>query len=192
VQSGHDLVRSQSPQALGIGSPISGRIGGDTPIVVEVYALGRGVTLERQGCNLLAGQGTFELEAHGKVFVFDPLSAIHAHRLVPPVEGNVGAVFQALQAVNQENLAEFGRCVGHIGFPLKTTILMLEAGMGKTTIAKQLADHLGCTTVIDEWNWGKPLTLNALHLTNTIATDWIRALPSMVQDDFGNLVAVPA
>lgn len=166
MQSSHDLVRGQSPKALGVGSPVGGRVGGYTPIVVKIYALGRGVTLVGQGGDLLFREGAFELEAHGKVFVFDPLGAIQAHGLVAPVEGNVAPVRLALQAVDQKDLPELGNGVGHGVSSVKTTILALPQGYGKTSIGQQLADKLGCTRVVEEWYAYLPLIAGALHLTN--------------------------
>lgn len=168
MKSGNDFVRSQSPKALGVGSPIAGRVGGDAPIVVEIYAIGSGVTLKRKGCNLIIREGTFELEANGEIFIFDPLFAIQAHGLVASIEGDVAPVFLSLQAVDQEYLVEFGQGIGHSGSPLKTTILALPQGYGKTSMASALADKLGCTSIVDEWNPKVPLTPGALHLTNMV------------------------
>lgn len=166
MQSGHDLVCSQSSQAFGVGSPGDGRIGGNAPIVVQIYALGRGVALKGQGGDLLGREGTFELEANGKVFVFDPLNAVQAHGLVTPVEGDVSAVFLALQAVDQEHLAEFRNGLGHSGSPFKTAILAAPQGFGKTSLGVALAEKLGCTKIVDEWGQKTALTPGALHLTS--------------------------
>jgi hypothetical protein len=166
MQSGHDLVTGQTPQAHGIAGPVVGRIGGDAPVVVEVYALNRGVTLVGQGSNLLGREGTFELEANGKIFVFDPIGACQAHGFVAPVKGDVTAILQPLQTVDQEDLAELGQVVGHSRSPLKTAILALPQGYGKNIIAAQLAERLGCITVVDEWHPREALQPGALHLTN--------------------------
>ena len=170
MQSANDLVPCESPQALGVSGPVSGRIGGDAPIVVEVYALGRGVALEGQGSDLLGREGAFELKANGKVFVFDPLGARHANGLVTPVERHVTTLLQPLEAVDHEHLTELGNSLGHIK-PLKAAILSLPAGSGKSAIAGLLSQRLGCTSVVDEWNTDKPLTPGALHLTNDLI--WI-------------------
>lgn len=169
IKSSRDLVSGQTLQATGISSPVDGRIGGDAAIVVKVYAFGRGVSIKRQGCNLLAREGAFELEANGKIFVFDPLGAGQANGLVTPVQGDVTATLLSLQAVDQEHLAEFGNGFGHGGVSLKTTILALPQGCGKTSMARALADKLGCTGVIDEWNPKTALTPDALHLTNDVS-----------------------
>ena len=166
MQSGHDLVGGQSPQAPGISGPVAGRVGGDAPIVVQIYALGRGVSLKRYGDDLAAGEGSFELESNGKVLVFDPLGAVHAHGFVTPVEGDVAAVSLSLQAVDQEHLAEFGHGVSHDGAPFKTVILCLPQGFGKTRLAGVLAAELNCQTFVDDWRAGLPLVPGALHLTN--------------------------
>lgn len=163
--SSYDLVRGEPSQALCVSRPGDGRIGGHAPIVVKIYALGSGVALVGQGGDLLGREGSFKLEAHGKVFVFDPLGAGHAYGLVAPVKGDVTAIFLSLQAVDQEYLAKFGNSGGHSDSPLKTTILNLPQGYGKTTIARQLALRLGCKSVVDEWFPNQPLKPNALHLT---------------------------
>ena len=164
------VLSGEPPQALGISSPVVGRVGGNTPIVVEVYALGRGVALEGQGSDLLGREGAFELKANGKVFVFDPLGARHANGLVTPVERHVTTLLQPLEAVDHEHLTELGNSLGHIK-PLKAAILSLPAGSGKSAIAGLLSQRLGCTSVVDEWNTDKPLTPGALHLTNDLI--WI-------------------
>lgn len=50
---------------------------------------------------------------------------------------------------------------------VKTTILTAPAGWGKTRNAQALCKELGCTSVVDNWVPGTPLTTGALHLTNT-------------------------
>jgi len=166
VQSGNDLVKSQPLQAFGISSPGDGRIGGNAPIVVQIYALGCGVALKGQGGDLLGREGAFELEANGKVFVFDPLSAVQAYGFVTAIEGNVTTIFKALQTVDQEYLAEFRNGIGHSGSPLRTTILFLPQGFGKSVIAIQLADILGCEQIVEEWTQSMALVPDALHLSN--------------------------
>ena len=163
----HDLVSRKPTQPLGVSSPVSGGIGGDTPIVVEIYALGRGVSLVGERSNLLGRQGAFELEANGKFFVFDPLSAEHANGFIAPVEGDVTPIGLLVKAVDQEHQAEFADGVGHVVSPsLKTVILPLPQGLGKTALAPSLALQLGCNSVVDEWHHGVPLTFGALHLSN--------------------------
>lgn len=167
-----NLVSGQPAQALGVGRPITGRVGGDTPIVVQVYALGRGVCLVGQRSNLPLREGAFELEAHGKIFVFDPLAADHANGFVTPVEGDIAAVALPVQAVDQKDLSKFGNG-GQLGAPFKTAILSLPQGSGKSLIAAELALALGCHTVVDEWTPRKPLTVGALHLTSEDALGFV-------------------
>lgn len=169
--SGHDLVRSQSPQALGVGRPVIGRSGGHAPIAVKIYALGRGVSIEGQRRNLLSSERDFEIEAYGKFFVFEPSRAISSHGLVAPVEGDVAAIALSPEAVDKEHLTEFDSVDGHFSDLPKTTILTLPQGHGKSTISEELAHMLGCTEVVEEWSWEKPLTPNALHLTNAADTE---------------------
>lgn len=167
----HNLVAGQSAQARGVGGPVTGRVGGDTPIVVQIYALGRGVSLVGQRGNLPLREGTFELEAHGQIFVFDPLAAGHAHWFVAPVEGHIRAVLEPVQAIDQKDLSEFGNGTGgQLGAPLKTAILSLPQGIGKSLIADQLAQALGCSGVVDEWSLERFITVGALHLTNDVLT----------------------
>lgn len=162
-----DLAASQPSQAFNVSSPVFGGIGGNTSIVVEVYALGRGVTLVADGSDLLCREGTFKFETNGKVFVFDQLGAVKSNWLVAPVQGDVAAIWQPVETVDQEQLAELGCGAGQNGSPGKTAILSLPPGMGKTTIAPALAKHLGCTSVVDEWTPSIYVTQGALHLTNT-------------------------
>lgn len=160
-----NLVASQFAQALGVSGPGTGRVGGDTPIVVQIYASGFGVSLVGQRNNLPLREGAFELEAHGKIFVFDPLAAGHANGFVAPVEGDIAAVGLLVQAVDQKDVSEFGNG-SQFGAPSKTAILSLPQGSGKNLIATELAVRLGCHTVVDEWTPRKPLTVGALHLTS--------------------------
>jgi hypothetical protein len=55
--------------------------------------------------------------------------------------------------------------------PLKTAILSMPQGSGKTRICEQLAARLGCATVIDEWHPRWPMREGALHLTNVPAEE---------------------
>jgi hypothetical protein len=48
----------------------------------------------------------------------------------------------------------------------ETVILSLPQGSGKSLQAPQLAYVFGCTSVVDEWHPGQPITPGALHLTN--------------------------
>lgn len=164
-----NLVARQPAQARGVSGPVTGRIGGHTPIVVQVYALGRGVTIEGQRGNLPLREGTLKFDAHGKILVLDPLAASHAHGHIAPVKGNIAAVGQVLQAVDQEDLPNVGHGAGgQFSAPLKTVILSLPPGSGKTLLGGQIAKALGCHGVVDEWALGKLLTAGALHLTNEV------------------------
>lgn len=48
----------------------------------------------------------------------------------------------------------------------KTVILCAPQGAGKGLRAPALMREHGCTTLIEEWWPGEPLTPGALHLTN--------------------------
>lgn len=48
----------------------------------------------------------------------------------------------------------------------KTAILSLPQGWGKTQIANDVAQFLGCSDVVDEWHPGRPILAGALHLTH--------------------------
>lgn len=166
-----DQAPGQPLQACAVSLPVGLAGGGQATVAVEVYALGRGVSLAGQGGDLLGRQGAFELEANGQRFIFDPLGAAHTHRFVSAVEGDVAPIWQMVQAVNQKDHAELGNgvsagAVGHVGTPLKTAILSLPQGMGKTTMAHQVARWLGCTAIVDEWNPGLAVLPGALHLTS--------------------------
>ena len=166
MESVHDLVRGEPTQALGVSSPISGGVGWNTPIVVEVYALGCGVALVGQRGDLLGRKGSFELEAHGKVFVFDQIGAVKSNRFVAPIEGDIAAIGQPVETIDQEHFAKLGGGAGQNKTPCKTAILSLPQGMGKTTMGYDLAQRLGCTCVVDNWYPAMRLTPGALHLTN--------------------------
>lgn len=167
VASVLDHVPSQPLQPLAVGTPVGGAAGGDAPVAVELYALGRGVTLVREGGDLPHREGTLELEAHGQRLVIDPLGAAHTHRLVAPIQGHITPVGLEIEAVDQEHLAELGHGLsGHGIPPLKTAILSLPQGMGKTAVAQRLARWLGCTLIVDEWHPGLRVVRGALHLTN--------------------------
>lgn len=166
-RSVHDTVLDQTLQPLAVGTPGSGAAGGDAPVVVEVYALGSGVAVKGEGGDLPGRQCALELEAHGKRIVFDPLSAGKTDWKGPTVKGDVRPVILSLEAVDEEDQAELG-FVGctHEKPPLKTAILSLPQGFGKSTVAHDLARWLGCTTIVEEWSPAKPVVVGALHLTN--------------------------
>lgn len=161
----HHGVPSQPLQSGTVGGPMGPPIGWYTPVVVEVYAIGSGVTLPGERSDLAGREGTLELEANGQLFVFDPLAARVTERLISAVEGNITAVGQTIEAVDEAKRSEVG-FQGHVGIPPKTAILSLPQGYGKTTMAHALARWLGCTCVFDEWHPGLELQQGALHLTN--------------------------
>jgi hypothetical protein len=74
---------------------------------------------------------------------------------------------KALEAEDREHFAKLGFDFhSHAQRPLKTAILSLPQGAGKSTIACELARWLGCSWVADEWNSSLPLRMGALHLTS--------------------------
>ena len=161
------LVPGQPGKSAAVRRPGSIGGGGDAGIVVQVYALGAGVALEGDGGHLTRAEGAFELEAHGKVLVVDPLGAAEAHWLVAPVKRDITAIGLPVEAVDEKELAKFGFGCSHGQVPPeKTAILSLPQGMGKTTIAHAMAQRIGCSMVVDEWSPSLPLVPGALHLTN--------------------------
>jgi len=170
MNSVHNLVSGQPLQAGAVGLPVLSGECGCTSIVVEVYALGIGVTFVGQGSDLGSTEGTLELEANGKRAVIDPLRCRKAEWFVTPIERDIAAIGLKLQTVDQDQLSQLGDCVaGAHGTPCaqaKTAILSLPAGSGKTTIAARLAAFLGCRQIVDEWSPTQPITPFALHLTN--------------------------
>lgn len=156
----------QALQPGAVGRPSGITIGGHGPVVVEVYALGAGVVAAAQGDDLSLAQGAFELEAAGRRLVFDPSRAGHTQWLVAPIQRDVTVTSNAVQTVDEESACEIDLGVAHEAPLLKTAILALPQGWGKTTIAAALAHRLGCTSVIDDWAFGQQMTQGALHLTN--------------------------
>lgn len=161
-----DFVASQAPQALAVGQPVGSAGSGNAPVVVQIYSLGCGVSIERKAPNLSCAQGTFELESHGHTLVFAPGNAIKAERLVLPIERYIEAVGLQLETVDQEDIPDACRFFGHTWPQSQTAILSLPAATGKTTVAHQLAIALNCKYIVDEWHPGLPMLQNALHLTN--------------------------
>lgn len=47
-----------------------------------------------------------------------------------------------------------------------TTIIHGPKSCGKTRNSDFLAKKYKCTMIVDDWHYGRPLTRNALHLTN--------------------------
>lgn len=163
----NDRVVGQALQPSGVGLPGLGAGSGQATVAVEVYALGTGVSIPGQERDLPGTEGALELEAYRVRLVIDPLRARKSDWFVAPIEGDVTAVFESVQAVDQEQLAELGFRFSHGASPVaKTAILSLPQGMGKTIFAQQIAQFLGCTHVIDEWHPSLPVLPGALHLTN--------------------------
>lgn len=163
---GNDLPASQSLQAGAVGIPSGLAVGGDRFLTPQVYALGVGVAIVAEGDDLTLAQGSFELKACGRRLVFNPLAAQRAHRPVAAVKRDIAAITKFLQAENKKKAAEFGGADGHGLAPLKTVIVYLPPGYGKTTHAETLRTQLGCDLVVDEWNPNTALTPGALHLTS--------------------------
>lgn len=163
----------QQLQPGAVRAPGLGRVGGHATVVVQVYALGRGVALGGQAAHLVGREGSFELEAHGVSLVVDPAGAVESHRLVTPVERYKGAIWQTVKAVDQEKLAEFGFGGAHGQLQAKTAILMLPQGSGKTLLAEDMAARLGCAWVVDGWVESVPLMAGALHLTDAMVDDLV-------------------
>lgn len=166
MQSDHDLVSSQALQPGGVSGPISGRPGGNTPIVVQVYALKCGVTIKTESSGLINRKDFFELEAFGKFLTFDMAGAISAQGLAAPIQGHVAAVSLPLKAMDQKDVAELERINSHGACSLKTVIVNLPPESGKTVLAEQLMARFGCTSIVEEWCNRDALTPGALHLTN--------------------------
>ena len=164
----HNFVPSQPLKARAVGLPVGSAGCGNASILVEVYALGVGVTLARQGNNLRSAEGSFELEANGKRFVFEPLRSRKAQWVVAPVQRHVSAIGLALQAVDEHQVAQIGDGLSHWLAPSKAeaVILSLPAGAGKTTMARELAAALACEWIVDEWSPSLGVFPGALHLTN--------------------------
>lgn len=158
-----DLVGSKPLQTGSVGAPGSVGTGGDTRLIVEIYALGRGITIEAQRSNLGCTEGSFELEAFGKFYTFEPMASVQAQGLVLPVKRKVPAIRLSLETVDQEQVAKLK---SHSKDSLKTVIVSMRGGTGKTTLATEMARHFGCTSIVDEWATAKPLVAGALHLTN--------------------------
>ena len=168
TSGGLNLVAGQPLQPGAVRTPISIAEGWVTRTAIEVYALGRGVSLAGEEGYLAGREGTLELEAAGVRLVFDPLGAEYTQGLVLTVECEVGTVFEPLEAIDEERKIELAHfeCRHGADTPLKTAILSLPPGMGKTTVAQRLAKWLGCVGVVDDWAPGRPMFAGALHLTN--------------------------
>ena len=167
-------VSGKRLKSLGISGPGSIGAGGNAAVVVEVYALGRGICIERKHLDLSHTQCAFELETHDKFFVIDPDAAIKINGLVTPVERNVMPSWQPIEAVDQKNLAKFTGYSRHDASFTKTVILSLPQGAGKSTIAQRMAARLGCFLIVDQWQFYMPLIRGALHLTQQVPGEFVK------------------
>ena len=173
IQSSHDQVSGEPFESIRVGGPVGIGGCGHTAIVVEIYALGCGITLVGQRLDLPPTEPAFELESNGKVFVFDPLGACHAHGFVTSVKGHIRTVFEFLQAIDHESVSKVSNALCHGDSSLKTVILYLPQGYGKSLMAHAIAAELGCNSVVDDWGVDEQITPGALHLTNDdIAQAW--------------------
>lgn len=165
-----DPVPSQPLETMYVNLPVLRRIHWVQSTCIQLYALGRGVTVTGKGSNLLRREGSFELEANGMVFVFDPIDARHAYGFVASIESDIAAISHLIEAVDEENLPEFGLTrIAHDDVFKKTVVLSLPQGMGKSTIAKKLATQLDLTRIVDSWDdISMPLIPGALHLTHAV------------------------
>lgn len=161
----------QQLQPCAVGSPSGSRLGGHAAVVVQVYAVGRGIALAGQVADLLQGEGAFELEAHGVSLVVNPAGAVETHRLVASVERYVLTPSQTVETVDQQELAKFGFVGGRDALQAKTAILNLPQGAGKTVLSRNMAARLGCLFIVDNWYDGLPLLRGALHLTHLPVND---------------------
>lgn len=176
----NNLVPSQPSQALAVGAPVSGAGSGHATVVVEVYAIGRGVCIERQGANLSGAQGAFELEGDGVIVAFYPIFSSKANWPVLTVESYIAAVGLQLETVDQQYVSDACRGFVHEGAQSKTAILSLPLFSGNSALAHKLrsllgrehivahslAAMLGCKYIVEEWSPRRPLLAGALHLTN--------------------------
>lgn len=164
--SEHHAQPGEQLQALAVGEPVLVVSGGDAAVAVEVYALSRGVWPGSERGKLTLSELAFEVEADGEVFVFDPTRSVKADWLAVSVDGHVAAIGASHEAVGQPDQAEVG-IDGRHGDPLvKTAILSMPQGSGKTLMAAELAARLGCKSVVDYWTPTKRATPGALHLTH--------------------------
>ncbi len=163
--SGKQTHQQLVPAAIVIPNSSIGRR--DCFEVVQVYAVGAGIAVERDRDDLQPREGALELEAHGNHYVVDPLKAVEAQWRVVSIESVVGASRLQIDAVEQIQLTKFGCCGGHESAPRKTAILTAPQGFGKSTIAHAMAAFIGCTHVVEEWDPATPAVLGALHLTSS-------------------------
>lgn len=167
TSSTSDGVVGQPLKFSAVQRPCRSTAGGDTSIVVEIYRIGAGASIVREGSSLTGREGTLEFKSDGKItLVLDVLACCKAYGFVIPIEGDISSIFQALQTVDQKYFPEFGFTAPHKPSKNKTVILSLPSGCGKSKLGKRIASALGCSHVVDEWSFEKPLLAGALHLTN--------------------------
>lgn len=158
----------EQAQAIAVSGPVGSIEGRRAP--VQIYALGAGVTIARQGADLCRREGALELEANGQVLVFDPLATRVTDGLVVPIERHVTAVWQTVEAVDGaqggDGIGAFGAHGGNGQRAAEAVILSLPAGTGKTLVGKRVAAALGLQWAVDPWLPGHPLVRGALHLTD--------------------------
>lgn len=177
----------QASDALQPGAvelPSGGAVGGDGSFAVELYELGRGVSIERERSDLSGAEAAFELDTgFGNFLLFNPRLANTAKRSIETIQRDIGSVitkFQAEDEINQSIwMGDFQNVLdvfGHGAAP-KAAIVSLKGGTGKTTLAVEIAQHLGCTRVWDEWvPDSHPILPGTLHLTNaTVSIEEVAA-----------------
>lgn len=159
-------VFHEAPYTARVLRPVRGSADRIGVLPIQVYAIGAGITVSGERSDLTGRQGTFELEANGKFFVFEVLCARKADWFVSVVERDVAAIWQQIKAVDEVKPPQGRDAFLHACSSQKTCIVTLPRGIGKTTIAPELATALGCHTIIDDW--GPKLTVlpGALHLTS--------------------------
>lgn len=173
--SGPDLVPGQPVQAGTVSPPLRLTSRWYTIAAVELYSLGRGVTVVGQKGHLPRREGTLELQTGRMCFVIDPLAAEHAQGPVLTIECDVAAIIETFEAIDEVGTVELPtiECRHGSDSPHKTAILSLPSGMGKSTIAPTLAKWLGCIGVVDDWYPGAPMVEGGLHLTSSTPAEWM-------------------
>ncbi len=159
-------VFHEAPYTARVVRPIRGRADRTGVLPVEVYAIGAGITVSRERSDLTGRQGAFELEANGKFFVFDMLSARKTNWFVSVVERDIAAIWQQIKAMDEVEPPQGRDAFLHACSSQKTCIVTLPQGIGKTTLASALAVALGCHTIVDDWGPGLTVIPGALHLTS--------------------------
>lgn len=172
-----DCHFAEELEPIAVDTPFLSRDGWATPIAPEVYAIGRGVTITRQPSRSGRSEGLLEFEAHGKFITLDVNGSVKSHRFIHPIKGDVAAVLHSLQTMDQEDFAEMKLSLVH-RTPLsvetsqslaRTVVLALPRGVGKTTIAQELAEVFDCRCIVDCWSPEDHfLVVGALHLTSSV------------------------